>query len=133
VDEIISTLKNIPAVPPSPPFSVGKYIANSVQLADADRRVVTIHKNHMNHEIFESLWSTANPYPLLITGHKLQLEWTPATFIELIGPKACKVQNCRTGVVYDSTVTEFFSLYGADSDDREVLRLKVISFYRLFV
>jgi hypothetical protein len=127
VVQLIHTIETIPPIPPSRTFLVSKYIADCVKLADADRQVVTIHRKHVTHELFSYLWSTANPHPLLVRGHQMQLEWTPATFIHLMGSKPCKVQNCRTGEIFDSTVGEFFGRCGDESEEREVLRLKVIS------
>jgi hypothetical protein len=124
VTQIISTIEANP-VPPSPAFVMNDDIAESMRLADVERKVITIHRKHMTHQLFNSLWSTENPYPLLVTGHKLQIPWTPENFILLLGTQACKVQNCMTGEIIDSTIMEFFGRYGDESANRPVLRLKV--------
>lgn len=126
VTQIISTIEANP-VSPSPAFVMNDDIAEYMRLADVERKVITIDRKHMTHQLFNSLWSTENPYPLLVTGHKLQIPWTPENFILLLGSQACKVQNCMTGEIIDSTIMEFFGGYGDESATRPVLRLKVIS------
>jgi hypothetical protein len=124
--QLIATIETMPIIVPSP-YVMDKRMADAIKLADSERKVIRIRRDDMSNELFDALWSSSNPYPLVVTGHKMQHNWSPDLFSKLIGHNKCTVQNCKTKQVVDSTVGEFFGRYGAEREGRDVLRLKVPS------
>jgi len=116
---------------PSNPF-VDEQVSTAVRLAELNREAIVIGYDDLTNEVFKSLWSNGRTYPIVVpnVGKKLQYPWNPEFFTRILGTAGCQIQNCKTGEVIDSTVGDFFKLYGTLDGD-EVWRLKVI--YNLFV
>jgi lysine-specific demethylase 3 len=130
--DIETTLHNIP---PSRPFTVTPSIAVAMQRADSNREIISIPRNELTNDLFVHLWARDDPYPLVVTptpGHKLlQYPWTPEFFTNITGRTGCNAQDCETGDIVPTTVGDFYSLFGKEYDDRQVLRLKVLCHFTI--
>jgi hypothetical protein len=81
----------------------------------------------MTNDLFEFL--ARDSYPFVLSGltKRSQFAWDPDFFMSYpeLANQPCTVQYCKTGETYTSTVDDFFRTFGDESEDREVLRLKV--------
>lgn len=87
-----------------------------------------IKREELTNEVFDHLWSTPDPVPIVVPGVNAELEhsWDPAFFIEHFGDQICQVQNCYDpDMSMKQTIREFFSRFGQHYDGRLVLRVKV--------
>jgi hypothetical protein len=99
-----------------------------MRLAQTQRQVITMPWHQIDNDLFEFL-APGGEYPLILSGlaKKIQFPWDPKFFMSYpdLAEQMCTVQNCRTGETYSISVYEFFSSFGHDSENQDVLRLKV--------
>jgi hypothetical protein len=130
LQDLILAINSLPKLPPAPVYVPNQRISTAIKLAQTHRQVVTIPWQDMTNDLFEYITAQEFGCPIVILGvtEKFQFRWSPEFFIKYaaLGRQTCDVQNCHTGQVYSSTVEDFFRKYGDESEDREVLRLKVI-------
>lgn len=127
VQQLISNIKCTPEPPKLPPYVPSEHILLAIEHAELHREIIKIPAEDMTNELFDFLWSSEHPYPFVVTGiqERLQYPWSPDFFTQLLGDQQCLIQDCETSAVRVGTVREFFSHFGSDSTEREVLRLKV--------
>jgi hypothetical protein len=123
-------IRDIEAIRPLPlpsNYFVNEQVSAAVRLAELNREPIVIGYDELTNDVFKSLWSNGRTYPIVVpnVGKKLQYPWNPEFFMRILGTADCQIQNCRTGKIVDSTVGDFFKLFGKLDGD-EVWRLKVI-------
>jgi hypothetical protein len=105
-------------IPPSRPFAVTPSIAAAMQRADSNRKTISIPRNELTNDLFVHLWARDDPYPLVVIptpGQKLlQFPWTPEFFMDVTGKTQCEAQDCETGDIIPTTVSDFYSLFGKE-------------------
>lgn len=128
-ENLIKTIKSLPEPSTAPVYVPCDSIAAAISQADSLRETIRIPSREMSNELLDHLWSPEDPYPFVVTDvtRDLQYKFSPEFFREhdALGKQKCTIQNCQTGVEYESTVAEFFSRYGNESEDRQPERLKV--------
>ena len=106
-----------------------------MQRADSNREIISIPRNELTNDLLVHLWARDDPYPLVVTpipGQKLlQYPWTPEFFTNITGRTKCDAQDCETGEIIPTTVGDFYGLFGKESDNRRVLRLKVLCHFTI--
>lgn len=129
LENLIKAVKSLPEPPIVPEYVPSDNIAATMARADTLQETIRIPAHEMSNELLDYLWSQDDPYPFVVTDvtRDLQYSFSPDFFreYEVLSKQECIVQNCQTGEEYTSTVAEFFSRYGDQSDDRQPERLKV--------
>jgi hypothetical protein len=129
LENLIKVIKSLPEPPIVPEYVPSDNIVAAMARADSLQETIRIPAHEMSNELLDHLWSRDDPYPFVVTDvtRDLQYSFSPDFFREheVLGKQECIVQNCQTGEEYKSTVAEFFSRYGDQSEDRQPERLKV--------
>jgi hypothetical protein len=136
VQQLVSELKAVPFVFSPGPFAVPPSIAAAIHRADTEREVIQIRRKELSNELFAQLFSSDDPYPLLIVpdpGEKIfQYLWDADFFARVFGDTRCEIEDCTTGIKFPSTVGDFFRCFG-EYPTEQVLRLKVVPLLLRFV
>jgi hypothetical protein len=129
LENLIKAIKSLPEPPIIPEYVPSDSTAAAMARADTLQETIRIPAHEMSNELLDHLWSQDDPYPFVVTDvtRDLQYSFSPEFFREheVLSKQECIVQNCQTGEEYKSTVSEFFSRYGDQSEDRQPERLKV--------
>lgn len=74
---------------------------------------------------FHSIWQQGLPF--VVTGllPKFELGWTPEYFIEKFGGQKCTIVECQSEATKETTVGEYFRMFGQYSGRTGVWKLKV--------
>jgi len=129
VQQLVSELKAVPPVFSPGPSVVTSSIAAAMHRADTEREVIQIRRKELSNELFSKLFSSDDPYPLLIVpdpGEKIfQYPWDANFFARVFNDTRCEIEDCTTGIKFPSTVGDFFRCF-YEYPTKQVWRLKVV-------
>jgi len=136
VQQLVSELKAVPFVFSPGPFAVPSLIAAAIHRADTERKVIQIWQKELSNELFAQLFSSDDPYPLLIVPdpgeRNFQYPWDADFFARVFSDTRCEIEDCTTGIKFPSTVGDCFCCFGKYPTE-QVLRLKVVLLLLQFV
>lgn len=92
----------------------------------SERSPLRIAWGDLSDSLFDHLFSIPDPFPFVIFGatDKLQYQWTPEFFCNIVGKQPCVIQNCEDETFRNGTAGEFFQKYGTNPQPVERLRVR---------